>query len=86
MSRRLHRAPFALASDGTVLVNVAEFDGVNDLAAALRRAGTEGGAVFVGVPAKPDEMADAVRHLGHGFREAAHVVIVGPRQRRSRRT
>jgi hypothetical protein len=84
VSRRVHLAPLAIASDGTIFVNVAMFDTPKDLAALLETAQRERGALFIGVVLGPTE-ADAVREtLRHAHREAA-AVVVGPREARRRK-
>ena len=84
MSRRIHRAPFALASDGSILLNVAMFDTPRLLAALLETAQRERGAVFIGLALTPAEDAAARETLWHAHREAA-AVIVGPRETRRRK-
>jgi hypothetical protein len=82
MSRRLHRAPFALASDGTVLVNMTEFDGPRSLAALLNKATEQKGRVFVGVQLTPAEIRWVLARLDEGCQEAA-AYVAGGRQRRA---
>ena len=84
MSRRIHRAPFALASDGTVLLNIAEFDGVHSLESLLEQARAQPGPVFVGTPITTQESRELLARIGHGCREAG-ACIVGARQNRVRR-
>jgi hypothetical protein len=76
---KLHKAPFAVTSDGTVLVNVAEFDGVKNVHDAVAMA--KGAQVFVGVPLTRAEAHRVIAQVGHGHREAA-AQIAGRRQRR----
>jgi len=80
MSRRLHRAPFALASDGTVLVNLSEFDGPRSPEAFLKRALAEKGAVFVGVQVTPAELGRVLDRVGDSYTEAA-AYLAGARQK-----
>ena len=63
-SRRIHRAPFALAAKGTVLVNLAEFDGLRSLEAFLDNALTEKGAVFIGVEITLAEAREVLDRIG----------------------
>ena len=81
MSRRVHRAPLAVASDGTVLVNVTEFEGVKAPEELLEIAVRERGRVFVGVELEPKEVESILGRLEHCTAEAA-AVVVGARQRR----
>ena len=85
MSRRLHRAPLAVASDGTVLVNLAHFDYVTTIEDAVARAMEQHGSVFVGVAVEHDELAGVVlpRMNESGAEIAAY--IVGRRRGRGRR-
>jgi len=80
MSRRTHRAPLALASDGTVLVNLAEFDGPRSLEAFLEKAMVQKGAVFVGVQLTPAELRRVLSRVGDGCTEAA-AYVAGARQK-----
>lgn len=84
MSRRIHSAPFALASDGTVLVNIAEFDGSRSLESIVERARAQPGPVFIGTPITARELRELLVRLEHGYREAG-ACIVGARQSRARR-
>jgi hypothetical protein len=79
---KLHKAPFAVTSDGTVLVNVGEFDGVETVEDAVTL--TKGAQVFIGVPLTGTEVRRLLEQLGHGHREAA-AHLIGARPRRSRR-
>jgi len=69
MSRQVHRAPLALTSDGTVLVNVAEFDGRRDLAELLRKARSTRGRVFIGVEVDGREVALIATEAAGGVAE-----------------
>lgn len=84
MSRRVHPAPLALTSDGTVLVNVAVFDGRRDLAALVRKARATRGRAFIGVEVDGREVAVVLECASHAHAEAV-AGIVGKRQRRQRR-
>jgi hypothetical protein len=80
---RVHHAPLALASDGTVLVNIAHFDGPHSTAALLALALKQPGPVFIGVVLSQEELEGALLRLSHGHAEAA-AYVVGARQRRRR--
>ena len=84
MSRLIHVAPFAMATDGTILINVAMFDTPRCIDAVLAVAEREHGAVFVGLALTPTEIAATRETLRHALREAA-AVVVGPREARQRR-
>jgi hypothetical protein len=66
---KLHKAPFAVTSDGTVIVNVAEFDGVETVEDAVAMA--KEAQVFIGVPLTKAEVRRVLAQVGHGHREAA---------------
>ena len=55
MSKAIHRAPLALASDGTVLLNVAMFDAPKRLDALFDLALRERGAIFIAVAVSVQE-------------------------------
>jgi len=57
MKGRIHRAPLALTSDGTVVANLAHFDTLEDAQAALRQALELGRQVFISVALTPEEVA-----------------------------
>ena len=78
---RVHDAPLALTSDGTVLVNLAHFDGPRSPAALLRRALAQKGQVFIGVQLTEQEVDDVLERLRHGSAEAV-AYVVGARQGR----
>lgn len=80
----LHQATFALASDGTVLVNTQEFDGVMDLESALACARREGGPVFVGIALTKTEAESLLPDIADALSESA-AYIVGARQIGQRR-
>jgi hypothetical protein len=57
--------PFAVASDGTVFVNVTRWEGVAATDLLLHRANLEPGVLFIGVALTKDEveaLLDAVKH------------------------
>ena len=78
---RVHDAPLALTSDGTVLVNVTHFDGPRSPAALLKRALAQKGKVFIGVVLSKEEVNDVLEQLRHGSAEAV-AYVVGARQGR----
>ena len=81
MSKKHHTAPLALASDGTILINVAEFDGSRTLPALLQRAQKQRGAVFIGVQLNDREAWDVLLPLSESCTEvAAH--LAGSRQKK----
>jgi 5-formyltetrahydrofolate cyclo-ligase len=85
MSRRIHRAALAVTLDGTMLVNVAQFEGEPDPDALLRQALEQAGRVFIGVVLTPRETQQTMQRIDHASAEAAAFVI-GARQRRRRVT
>ncbi len=84
MSRRILAAPFAIATDGTILINVAMFDVPRVIDAVMAVAQREHGALFVGLALTTTEIAAARETLRHALREAA-AVVVGSREARRRR-
>lgn len=84
MSRKAHRAPFAMTCNGDLLLNVAELDGPTDIASLMKRATAQSGAVFVGVVLDEAEVAGVVRRIMGTAREAAAFVAGGRQRRRSR--
>lgn len=83
MSRRIHLAPVALASDGTVIVNVAMFDVARRPELLLRLALREPGRVFVGVEMTRSEVERLLEHAQHGVAEGT-ARQVGSRQKQTR--
>lgn len=83
VSRRIHPASFAVASDGTLLVNVLELDAPEDLSGLVRVAEKQPGATFLGVSLSPSETQQVLEAVAHGHREAAAFVV--GRARRARR-
>lgn len=77
---KLVDAPMALASDGTLLLNVAHLDGMANVVAAVQRLLDDGHQVFVGV-AVPARLR---RELLRDVEDAAADVVgrLGPRLRR----
>jgi hypothetical protein len=84
MSRAIHQAAFAVASDGTLLMNVAHVDRQFTPSQMLQWALGQPGKVFVGVQMSP---AEAKRVLGwcNDIHTESIAYIVGARERRARR-
>jgi hypothetical protein len=78
---KLCKAPFAVTSDGTVVINVVEFDGVRNVEDAVVVAKRQAAPIFIGVPLTKSEVRRVLARVGHGHREAA-AQIVGARQGR----
>jgi hypothetical protein len=83
VSRTIDRAPFALTSDGAVLLNVAGFDVPKRLEALLRLAREQPGAVFIGLRLTPMETKAVDLNLYDACADAA-AHLVGARQHRAR--
>ena len=85
MSARLHRAPLAVASDGSVLVNLAHFDGVTSVADAVEKAVNAQREVFFGVVVTTEELHRIVLpRVAQVAREAAAYVAGGRNKTRAR--
>jgi hypothetical protein len=80
---RVHASGLAVASDRTVLVNVAHWVSTQEPAALLERALAEGGDLFVGVQLPLREAKEALRWLDNAAAEAAG--HIGGRRHRRRR-
>jgi hypothetical protein len=66
--------PFAVASDGTVYVNVTRWEGVVAIEMLLHRAQLEPGALFIGVSLEPDELKALLGTIASAGSEAsAHI-------------
>lgn len=74
MSRQIHRAPLALASDGAILVNVHHGTGETDLFALLSEAAKRG-TVFIGVVVVEEHRAIVAEAIDDAATEAASVVL-----------
>ncbi len=83
MRPRIHASGLAIASDGTILVNVAHWETSQDPQVLLERAIAEGGELFVGVQINVREGRQALRLLDDRAAEAAGVI--GGRRHRRRR-
>jgi len=83
MSRTIHQAEFAIASDGTLLLNVAHADVYLAPSRLVEWAIKQPGKLFVGVQMSP---AEAKRALGwcKDIHSEAAAYIIGPRERRAR--
>ena len=84
MSRRVHQGPFAVVSDGTLLLNVAHFARGMKHQELLRVALSQPGELFVGVRMTRAEAARVLNWSADIHAEAV-AYIVGKRQRQSRR-
>lgn len=83
MSKNLHRAPLALASDGTVVLNVTMFDVPKRLDALIEHASREHGALFIGIALAPHEVEQLRQQIDDAVLQAAFFAA-GARQRRRR--
>ncbi len=83
MSRKVHSAPLALTSDGTIVVNVTEYRGVLQPKELLEMALADEGSVFIGIELGTDEVDSLFDRLGHGVREAVALGL-GARNKRRR--
>jgi len=84
MSRSLHRAPLALASDGSVLLNVGVFDIPKNVDRLIEFAMQERGAVFIAVAVSPAELDRLRAEIDDATLQSAFQ-LVGRRQARRRR-
>jgi hypothetical protein len=82
---RLHQAPLALATDGTVLVNVARLVDRDDLDRVIEHARDQGGPIFVGVLVPTADMPGLLHDLDDAAAEIAAWVSVRRHRRGSRR-
>ena len=82
---RLHKAPFAVTDDGTVLLNVRELDGVETVEDGLFIAGRQRAPIFIGVPVTKAELGLLLERVGHGHREAAGRLVGRRRFREQQR-
>lgn len=72
---RVSDAPLAVTSDGTVLVNVAGYQGVLEPERLLEMALADEGEVFIGVVLDAGEVEQVLERLSHGTAEAAAYVL-----------
>ena len=83
MSRTIHQAAFAVASDGTLLLNVAHVNRRLTPSQLLQWALGQPGKVFVGVQMSPAE-AQKVLTWSRDVHTEAVAYLVGPRVRRQK--
>ena len=83
MSRAIQQAAFAVASDGTLLMNVSHVDGRFSTSRLLQWALKQPGKLFVGVQMSPAE-AKRVLDWSKDIHSEAVAYVVGPRERRAR--
>lgn len=67
----VHQAPLAIASDGTLLVNMHHWDGACDPQLLVDHAAELGGAVFIGIAVQPAEHRQALVQLDDAATSAA---------------
>ena len=84
VSRTIHQAAFAVASDGTLLLNVAHADACLAPSRLLQWALGQPGKLFIGVQMSPAE-AKRVLHWSKDTHIESVAYVVGPRERRSSR-
>jgi hypothetical protein len=82
--RRIHRAPLALTSDGTVVANLAHFDDLKDAYAALERALQLGRLVFISVALTPEEVAFVLKRIDDSGADALAWLL--GKKKRARKT
>ncbi len=75
MSQKVSDAPLAVASDGTVFVNVTHYRGVQAVEELVALAIEEKGEVFIGVGLDADEAKHVLRRLEDGAAEAVAYVL-----------
>jgi len=84
MSRAIHQSAFAVASDGTLLINVAHVDRRLSPSQLLQWALGQPGKVFVGVQMSPAEAKRVIAWCNDIHTESI-AYVVGARERRSGR-
>ena len=84
MSSKIHRAPLALARDGTVLLNVAMFDVPKTIDKIFELALRERGAIFVAIAVNARELERLRDEIDDTISQAAFGVV-GARQAKQRR-
>jgi hypothetical protein len=84
-TKKPHAAALALASDGTLLLNVAGETGDDDLDELLERAKASSDSVFVGIPLSAAEARRVAQRLEHSGAEAAAVLFAARKKRGRRR-
>jgi hypothetical protein len=83
VNKKVTLAPFALASDGTVYVNVAHFQGDIAVMKIIQQARRLDGVLFIGIAATGQEKKVLARVLDHVGTDAV-AKMVGARLRRTR--
>ena len=83
--RNLSDAPMAVASDGSLLLNVSMTDGPTDPKSLLERALAQGSQVFIGVVATPSEVTITKRWMADSTVEIVGALWDGDGRRKSRR-
>ena len=84
MNKRITLAPFAVASDGAVYINIAHFRGDIALTRLVQEARRTDGALFIGVAVTRQEKKRLARVLDHAGTDAV-AKMVGARLRGARR-
>jgi len=79
----VHPAPFALTSDGTVLINAAEMTSAASLEEILMWLANHDGPLFIGVVITASERKTTLLRLDHALADAA-AHLAGARTRRKR--
>jgi hypothetical protein len=77
-------APMALASDGSLLLNVAMTNGPTDPKSLLERALAQGSQVFIGVVATPSEVTITKKWMADSTVEIVGALWGGAGRRRPR--
>lgn len=85
MSKAVHRAPLALASDGAVILNVAMFDVPKQLQQLFDLALRERGAVFIGIAITPQELDRLRAEIDDNVLQSAFGLVGSRQARRPRR-
>jgi len=67
--------PLVVGSDGTVFVNMTQYEGVQDPQRLLEMALADAGELFIGVSLDSLELEDVLERLSHGTAEAAAYVL-----------
>jgi hypothetical protein len=82
---RLHTIPFALGSDGSLILNVTSAFATRDIEALLREAVRDGRTLFVGVVLDGTDRREAVRRLDNAGAETAALLSGRARKPRARK-
>jgi hypothetical protein len=81
-SKKVSTAPMAVASDGTLLLNIAMTDGPADPRKLVERALAQGSPVFIGVIANRSEVAVTKRWMDDATFEVVGTIWGGRGRRR----